>query len=189
MNSIFILCLDLFFLSISSGISGYISYIKKIQFYMIYDCYLLAWIIVILLQFILCGIRGFYTANIIFYIKKVTVVFLGIIMLYATGIYSKQEKGLLVAAVLEEIIYRGIGISYISIFFNNVWISVIIITGIFLLNHSFVIIDSRNKVFSFLVLFVLNALLIILRINVGIISCVFVHLIYDVIVIKQNKFC
>ncbi|BDR61133.1 hypothetical protein KIM322_13940 [Lactobacillus xylocopicola] len=120
--------------------------------------------------------------------RAIIIIMMVVIAIVVTNAHNSYEIGLLVAAVLEEIIYREIGISYLPIILNNVLMSIIIITIIFLLNHSFIILSSKNKLFSFSILFILNIILIITRFNIGFIPCVFLHLFYDAVVIKQNKF-
>lgn len=186
MSAIFILCLDLGTLLFSSILSGYISSKYNFNFYVVYDSFLLIWIICVLGQILLnCRLNTQKVEPINWYIVFFTFIIISLLAINRS--YDITDIGLLFAAFLEEFIYRVLALSYLPIFFNGLIITIFTITIIFLANHIFVIYFSQHPFVSFIILLTLNFILIFLGLFLNFTICIIVHLLYDIIVTEVNR--
>ena len=93
---------------------------------------------------------------------------------------------MLIVAIEEEILYRVIGYTIFALAPFNKYIGMILVIFLFLINHLYIIFTSKNRLFSFIVLGLLNLIITFSYFYICWSSVIFIHVLYDYIVLRQK---
>ena len=99
---------------------------------------------------------------------------------------KKTGNILLIVAIEEEILYRVIGYTIFALAPFNKYIGMILVIFLFLINHLYIIFTSKNRLFSFIVLGLLNLIITFSYFYICWSSVIFIHVLYDYIVLRQK---
>ncbi|MGS0678734.1 hypothetical protein ACU814_06375 [Lactobacillus johnsonii] len=175
----FIQCLNIFLLGICSWVTGILYHLFNRNYYY----YLLTYLSLIIgIDFlwiyrsdvISISVKGNALTNTIFILMVIYI------------LIKKAGNILLIVAIEEEILYRVIGYTIFALAPFNKYIGMILVIFLFLINHLYIIFTSKNRLFSFIVLGLLNLIITFSYFYICWSSVIFIHVLYDYIVLRQK---
>ncbi|AVI94946.1 conserved membrane protein of unknown function [Oenococcus oeni] len=215
--SISILCLDFLIAPILSEISGFlcITLIKFFRFKWKYNIFYLVYSILLIITIISTWFFSFNSGlstqppmsaerplslTKISLVMTISLVF-PLLLISLTKLISdkKFEEPILVGsdakypllfiAFLEEILFRWALLIPLYSLTNNIFLSLSATGILFLFNHGFIILNSKNKLLTLMPILILTVFLSLIYIYSGLIYCIVTHVTYDMLlIIIKNHF-